>query len=192
MQTHCQIYATGSTHAASAKIPALRLKVGGTSDWKVARTRRQECPTGMSALRVAQAFQPAGAGDIPVRHSCQTFLSDIPVPSFRTQAAPTFNHTRQSRHDANPVNSRFCDCVPTQRVIHATFPAFGATPSLHSVLRAGGASRRGSSVSSSFLLWLSLGRTALRPKRERPSISTIHQWSRNRDTARCRSDRQRR
>ena len=32
-----------------------------TGDWKVARTRRQEC------LRyVAQAFQPAGSGDFPV------------------------------------------------------------------------------------------------------------------------------
>jgi hypothetical protein len=25
----------------------------------------------------------------------QTFLSDIPVPNFRTQPAPTFNHSRQ-------------------------------------------------------------------------------------------------
>jgi hypothetical protein len=63
----------------NARIVALSLP----GDWKVPRTRRQEC-----RRYVAQAFQPAGPGDFPV--AC---------------ASAIHPHYQEQSQDAPPVNS---------------------------------------------------------------------------------------
>src|SRR5262249_39392980 len=47
--------------SATAKGAGSRGRLKATGDWKVARTRRQEC-----LRHAAQAFQPAGSGNFPV------------------------------------------------------------------------------------------------------------------------------
>src|SRR5208283_3052738 len=54
------------------------LALGASGDWKVAKTRGQECPR-----YVAQAFQPAGSGDFPVTRSCKPrFAQSRTVSSY--------------------------------------------------------------------------------------------------------------
>ena len=52
---------------------------GAPGDWKVARTRRQEC-----RRYVAQAFQPAGSGDFPVPSFESVKM--LPIAAKRSEA----------------------------------------------------------------------------------------------------------